>query len=72
MLPELPKVAPEGNLLGEPEKILQVDTQHLRNRSFRRFLVKWKDYPEDEASWEREVDFKRLIWLLNVTIIGKE
>lgn len=59
VLPELPKVAPEGNLLGEPEKILQVDTQHLRNRSFRRFLVKWKDYPEDEASWEREVDFKR-------------
>jgi hypothetical protein len=59
VLPGLPKAAPEGELLAEPERILKVDTQHLRNRSFQRFLVKWKDYPDDEASWEREVDFRR-------------
>ena len=59
VLPELLKAAPEGELLAEPERILKVDTQHLRNRSFSRFLVKWKDYLDDEASWEREVDFGR-------------
>jgi hypothetical protein len=55
---QLPNAAIEGELLAEPERILKVDTQHLRNRSFQRFLVKWKDYPEEEASWEREVDFR--------------
>jgi hypothetical protein len=58
VLPDLPQVAPEGEMLAEPERILQVDLQHLRNRSFRRFLIKWKDYPEDEASWELENEFK--------------
>ena len=56
--PELPQVVPEEEMLVEPERILQVDLQHLRNRSFRRFLIKWKDYPEDEASWELEDEFR--------------
>lgn len=59
VLPDLPKTAPEGELLAQPEKILKVENQHLRNKTFRRFYVKWKDYPEEEASWEREVDFRR-------------
>ena len=50
MLSDLPRVVPEGEMLAEPERILQVDLQHLMNRSFKRFLIKWKDYPEDEAS----------------------
>jgi hypothetical protein len=58
VLSELPNAAIEGKLLAEPERILKVDTQYLRNRSFQRFLVKWKDYPKKEASWEREVDFR--------------
>jgi hypothetical protein len=52
VLPDLPQVVLEGEMLAEPERILQVDLQHLRNRSFRRFLIKWKIFPEDEASWE--------------------
>jgi hypothetical protein len=58
VLSDLPNAAIEGELLVEPERTLKVDTQHLRNRSFRRFLVKWKDYPIEEASWERKVDFR--------------
>jgi hypothetical protein len=58
VLSDLPNVAIEGELLAEPERILKVDTQYLRNRSFRRFLVKWKDYREEQPSWEREVDFR--------------
>jgi hypothetical protein len=56
---ELPKVAHDGNMLGELEKFLHVDTQCLWKRCFIRFLVQWKDYLEDETSWEREVGFKR-------------
>jgi hypothetical protein len=52
VLYELSKVAHEGNMLGEPKKILQVDAKHLQNRSFRRFPVKWKDYPDNGASWD--------------------
>ena len=58
MLPDLPQVIPEGERLAEPERILQVDLQHLMNKSFRRFLIKWKDYPEDEVSWELENEFR--------------
>ena len=40
ILPNLPKAAPEGELLAEPEKILKVENQHLRNKTFQRFYVK--------------------------------
>ena len=46
MLPNLPQVVTEGEMLAELERILQ----HLMNRSFMTFLIKWKDHPEDEAS----------------------
>ena len=45
-------------MLAEPERILQVDLQHLKNRFFGRFFIKYKDYPEDEASWELENKFR--------------
>ena len=59
ILPDLPKAAPEGELLAEPEKILKVENQHLRNKTFRRFYVKWKDYPKEEASLKRKIDFRK-------------
>jgi hypothetical protein len=37
---ELLNAAIEGKLLAAHERILKVDNQHLRNRSFQRFLVK--------------------------------
>ena len=33
--------------------------QHLRMTSFRGFVVKGKDYPEDETSWGKECDARR-------------
>lgn len=59
ILPDLSKSAPQGELLAQLERILKVENQHQRNKTFRRFYVKWMDYPEEEASWEREVDFRR-------------
>lgn len=45
-------------MLIELKIILTVDLQHLKNRSFMRFLIKWNDYPEDEASRELENEFR--------------
>ena len=59
ILRELPKVVPKRKLLVELEDILKIENQHLRYKTFRRFYVKWKEYPGEEASWEREVDFRR-------------
>ena len=53
MLPDLPQVIPKRKILAESERILHVDLQHLK-----RFFIKWKDYPENEASWELENDFR--------------
>jgi len=54
---ELPKVASKRILLMEAKMILKVDMQHLQKKSFQGLLIKWKDYPEDEAFWKREIDF---------------
>ena len=43
---DLLKVAPEGELLVDPEKILKIENQHLRNKMFRIYYVVWKDYPK--------------------------
>ena len=45
-------------MLIKPKKKLNVNLQHLKNRSFMRFLIKWNDYLEDEASWELENEFR--------------
>ena len=56
---DIPKAALEGELLVEPEKILKIENQHLRNKTLCRFYVKWKKYFKEEAFWKREVDFRR-------------
>ena len=59
VLPNLPQVVPKGDMLTELERILQVDLQHLRIRSFKRFFIKWKNSLEDEALWELENEFRK-------------
>jgi len=58
-LSDLPKIAPEGELLAKLEKILKMYNWHLTNKTVCRFYVKWKDCLEEEASWKREVDLRR-------------
>ena len=37
-----------------PEEILQERERKLRSRVIRAFLVKWKDLPIEDATWEGE------------------
>ena len=43
ILPDLLKKNPNGELLVELQKILKIKNQHLRNKTFCKFYVKWKD-----------------------------
>ena len=42
----------------KPKMILETKEKHLRHRTIREVLVKWKGYPIEDASWE---DWDRLI-----------
>jgi hypothetical protein len=48
---ELPPMDEEGQLVLIPEEILEV---RLRKRSIKEYLVKWKNLPMQNATWEGE------------------
>ena len=50
---DLPKPIPEGELFAKLKKILKMENQYLRNKSFCRFYMKWKDFHEQDVSWEK-------------------
>jgi len=51
---ELPPLDEEGKLILVPEEILEIKERKLRNRTVRDYLVKWKDFPIEGATWEGE------------------
>jgi hypothetical protein len=51
---ELPPLDEEGQLILVPEEILEIKERKLRNRTVREYLVKWKDFPIEDATWEGE------------------
>jgi hypothetical protein len=44
----------EGQLVLIPEEILKVREKKLRKRSIKEYLVKWKNLPIEDATWEGE------------------
>ena len=44
----------EGLLVLIPERILQVRERKLWNRVIQEYLVKWKELPMEDATWEGE------------------
>jgi hypothetical protein len=51
---ELPLLDEEGKLVLEFECILEVQTKILCSRSTNEYLIKWRNLPKDEATWENE------------------
>ncbi|XP_059071802.1 uncharacterized protein LOC131870156 [Cryptomeria japonica] len=51
---DLPPLDEEGELVLVPEAILDVRERFLRRRTIREYLVKWKNLPVEDATWENE------------------
>jgi hypothetical protein len=48
---ELPPLDEEGKLILIPEEVLEVRENKLRRRSIKEYLVKWKNIPNEDATW---------------------
>lgn len=51
---DLPPLDEEGHLVLVPEEIIDVRERKLRNRVIKEYLVRWKDLPAKDATWENE------------------
>jgi len=51
---ELPPTDDEGHLVLQPEAIIDTRERQLRSRTVREFLVRWKNLPDEDATWESE------------------
>ena len=49
----LPPLDDEGQLVLIPYKILKTRERRLRSKKIKEYLVQWKDFPIEEATWER-------------------
>ena len=50
----LPTLDEEGKLVLEPEVVINAKEGRLRSRIITEYLIKWKNCPEEDASWETE------------------
>jgi hypothetical protein len=49
---ELPPLDEEGHLVLTLKKIMDVRERRLRTRVIREYLVKWRNLPAKDATWE--------------------
>jgi len=50
----LSKLDEEGNIILELEAFTEERTRQLRNRSILEYLIKWKNLPAEDSTWEDE------------------
>ena len=50
----LPKLDEEGKIILEPEVVMDKRTRQLWNRSILWYLIKWKNLPTEDSTWEDE------------------
>ena len=48
----LPELDEELKIILEPEAVMETRTQQLRNRSISEYLIKWKNLPIEDSTWE--------------------
>ena len=51
---EFPPLDDEGILVLILERIIQVQERKLRNKMIQEYLLKWKELPTEDATWEGE------------------
>ncbi|XP_059064689.1 uncharacterized protein LOC131856783 [Cryptomeria japonica] len=66
--PDLPPMDAEGKLTLVPEEILEVRERQLRSKMIREYLVRWRNLPVEDATWEGEAILQHLALQL---LVGK-
>ena len=59
-----PELDEEGKIILEPEAVTKTRTRQLRNRSISEYLIKWKNLPTEDSTWEDENFIQKLPELL--------
>ena len=49
-----PELDEEGKIILEPEAVIETRTRQLQNRSISEYLIKWKNLPTKDSTWEDE------------------
>ena len=47
-----PELDEEGKIILEPEAVTETRTRQLQNRSISEYLIKWKNLPTEDSTWE--------------------
>ena len=48
----LPMLDDEGRIIWEPEAIIETRERKLRSRILKEYLIRWKNFLDEDASWE--------------------
>ena len=48
----LPMLDDEGRIIWEPEAIIATRERKLRSQTLNEYLIRWKKFPDEFASWE--------------------
>ena len=48
----LPEIEEEGKIILEPGAVTETRTRKLRNRAISEYLIKWKNSPAEDSTWE--------------------
>ena len=49
-----PELGEEGKIILEPKAVTETRTRQLWNRSVLEYLIKWKNLPTEDSTWEDE------------------
>ena len=60
----LPELDGEGKIILEPEAVMEKRTRQLRNRSISEYLIKWKNLPTEDSTWEDDNFIQKHLELL--------
>ena len=50
----LPELDEEGKIILEPKAVMETRTRQLGNQSISEYLIKWKNLPTKDSTWEDE------------------